>query len=313
MAGLTDLAPLFSACGCWQVGALSALARVGPECAEAAQETSDAATEANTKGTLAFQFTQDVATLLEHFQRDEGLGLDTFQQIKALVEDQKTRKALALAREMDDIAIKMSEKATHMTKTLQDAANEVMPENVRHEMEETDHNTRAVGTENNTSAQDDEASALMELLGHADADVEQVQTNTRDMEQMDLLSAGRSGPTAFRSVAEKENVAVKILQEIKSVSEAIVDTIAIGGGGGAEPSLCAQFMAAAAGTAALFKALRLSKLIERALETVRQLLESFMGFFDIVGADSSTFSTNLTPVKSWNNLRMESRTPWWER
>ena len=43
----------------------------------------------------------------------------------------------------------------------------------------------------------------MELLGHADSDVEEVQTNTRSMEQVDVFTAGSKGRDAFSKVADE--------------------------------------------------------------------------------------------------------------
>ena len=49
-------------------------------------------------------------------------------------------------------------------------------------------------------------------------------------------------------------------------------------GASAEASLCTQLTAAASGMAVLTKGLRLSKLIEKAIEVVRRILEEFLSF-----------------------------------
>ena len=129
----------------------------------------------------------------------------------------------------------------------------------------------------NIVVDDEEATNLMNLLGHADSDVEEVQTQSRSMEQVDIFTAGSTGRDAFSKVADKEPVAVQIFQEIKSVSDAIVETLVISAN---DNSLCGQFLAMASGIDALFKALRLSKLIQRALDTVRKILAAFIDFIN---------------------------------
>jgi len=233
---------------------------------------------------LAVQYTKDVATVLQGVSSAASGGMDvtsTFTQIKGLMEEKKARKAYALAKEMDDMALTMMEKANRMTKILTDAAQEVVPENVREElnMESNNNNTRGVDNNDSAVVEDEEASALVDLLGHADSDVEEVKTNTRSMEQTDNIFTASNTKDAFSKVADKEDVAVKIFAEIKSVSDSIVDTLVVTSGA-RDASLCAQFMAAATGVEALFKALRLSQLIQRALDTVRRILEAFMGFIN---------------------------------
>jgi len=286
MAALSECGPLFSMCGCWQVGAAGALARASPEVIKSSNELSEASNEGYTKGTLALQYTKDVADLLQGFQGGGGgIYVNTFAQIKELIEQKKARKAYALAKEMDDVALNMTTKANHTTKILNDVAHEVIPENVREDMEgATDPNIKTrggpggTGGDNNMMVEDEEASALVELLGHGDSDVEEVHSNTRSMEQVDVFTAGSTGHDAFSKVANKENVAVKIFKEIKSVADAIGRTLAVVAGDGS--SLCTRFMGAMSGVDALFKALRLSKLIEKALDTVRRILEAFMGFIN---------------------------------
>lgn len=283
MAALADLAPIFSACGCWQVASAGAMAKIAPDLAKKGQELSDASSEANTKGNLAIQYTRDVATVLQGFQGGNSLDLQTFAQIRELVEEKKARKALEIARDMDDMALDMAKKASQMTKTLMDSANQIIPENVREDMmaeatgsSGTTSNTRGVGDDNYT-CDDAEASTLMALLGHADSDVAEVQTNTRSMEQVDIFTAGDTGRDAFTKVADKESVAVKIFQEISSVSKSIVETLTVGVNG---DSLCAQLFVGLTGIQSMFKALRLSKLIERALTMARKILEAFMSFIN---------------------------------
>jgi hypothetical protein len=92
MTALTDFAPLFTACGCWQIGAAGAIAKVSPEICKTSKELSDASTEAHSKGTLARQYTKDVATVLQGLQGGGGgLDLNTFTQIRELIEEKKAR------------------------------------------------------------------------------------------------------------------------------------------------------------------------------------------------------------------------------
>lgn len=257
------------------------MSKIAPELAKSSRELSDASAEANTKGAQAIQYTRDVANVLQGFQGG-GLDLKTFGQIRELVEEKKARKALGLAREMDDMALDMAKKAKHMTETLAKSAQDIIPENVRDDLMQegtttSTTKTRGVGDGNDDGCNDEEASALMVLLGHADSDVEEVKTNTRSMEQVDIFTAGNTGRDAFSKVADKENVAVKIFQEIKSVSDTILETLAVGASG---DSLCAQLFVGLTGIQAMFKALRLSKLIERALITVRKILEAFISFIN---------------------------------
>ena len=296
MTALSELAPIFSACGCWQIASASAMAKITPDLAKRGQELSDASSETHQKGTLAIQYTRDVATVLQGFHSGKsGLDLQTFGQIRELVEEKKARKALAIAREMDDMALDMAKKASQMTKTLMDSAHETLPANLRDEMlaenigsnTTGDNNNRTRGSssmdetnENNFACRDDtEASVLMELMDHADSDVEDVKTNTRSMEQVDIFTAGNTGRDAFFTVADKENVAVQIFKEISSVSRSIVETLTTGVGG--NDSLCAQLFIGLTGIQSLFKALRLSKLIERALTMARNILEAFMRFIEM--------------------------------
>ena len=82
MAALAELAPLFSACGCWQIEAAGTIARIAPDLAKSGKELSDVSQEANTKGTTAIQYTKDVAEVLQGF-KDQAKTLTLEDSIAA--------------------------------------------------------------------------------------------------------------------------------------------------------------------------------------------------------------------------------------
>lgn len=104
-------------CRCWQLDAMDSLQRLGPPCAEKAQQTATLSQETHAQGQLALQYTQDVANLLKSF--GDGINLSTFRNIQELVEDKKARKALKIATEMDDAAAAMMIQAEELTASLQ--------------------------------------------------------------------------------------------------------------------------------------------------------------------------------------------------
>jgi hypothetical protein len=298
-------------------GDMSLLKQSGLECHDTAVQSNQVATTAKTKANVAIGNTLEIKELLASF--GTRIDLQTFHKIQELVQQKKARETIAICTEMDDLALQLARHAGDMISSLQKGIDS-LPESIRDELQEEEEQEEQAkmksragdGGTTNGEDDDDDAAALTALL-HVDIDIDEMTTNTRGIEKVNIFTAAQNGRDAYQKVADKETTCRDIFAKISNVGTTIARiSKAFAANSGA--SCCEQLQAISAGVKELFTCLRLSKLVQaaaaalgRLVQAIAQFLTSswqaFQGFlaeFDAAKRMGRLFQ-NINPIKKLNN------------
>jgi hypothetical protein len=316
--------PCLAAALCLE-GDMSALKKSGLDCHEIAVKSNEVSTTARDKADVAIANTNDIKNLLASF--GTRIDLNTFRKIQDLVQQKKARETIQICTEMDDLALQLASQAGEMMTCLQTGIDNGLPQSIRDELQEEDNQqeqTRTTGSraagaaaagdgnDDNDDDADADATALTALL-NVDTDLDDMATNTRGIEKVNIFTAAQNGTNFYRGVEEKEMTCRDIFEKISSVGTSIA-RIAKAFSASAGASCCEQLQAIGAGVKELFKCLRLAKLVQAAAAAVGRLIQAisqfltsswqnFQGFlaeFDAAKRMGRLFQ-NVNPVKILND------------
>lgn len=269
-------------CG-WQLEARRRLQSTGPESAIPAEQMRSLGTEACTKGELVVSNTQDVFEVLRSFGIDgpaKVLSAKTFQSIRQLIQEKKARKALSTVGELDDLAVQMMGEATTLSKILQETVDS-LPTGVKNDLATssggtTSNNTMQRGLGDQEDEEESDVALLKTLVDHAEEDIDEVQVQTRGIsDDFTIFNAGKRGTEAFGKMTQKGQVAVELFQSIGVVASKIVSVVVAFVTGGC----CDQLRAIGDALRELWKCVRWTELIQRAISAVQRLLKASTQFF----------------------------------
>jgi len=252
---------------------LDGLRYAGRKCRELADETSVLCDVARAKGETVKSFSRDLQDSLQAFSGE--IDASTFINIKELAQDDKARQTIAVATEIDDIALEMVMKCKQMTKAMTRGIDS-LPDPVRDELEAED-----------TGADNDEITIKQKL--DIDQDIEELETCTRSLNRMNVFTAATSGKDAFEGLASKEEVCQILFEKIKEVSASVASiSQALSG------NCCAMMTSGKE----MFKCLRLSKLMTNAADSVQRLIKAIINFIKTAWSKVQGFTEEFVRTRN---------------
>jgi hypothetical protein len=235
---------------------LNGLQSAGNECRALAEQTSMLSATARNKGQSVVDYTREVRDTLKNF----GTKMDasTFVSIKALIENNKMTEAKTAASEMNDIAMECVNKSKAMAAAMQKGVKS-LPDPVKDDLEDAKRDT-----------DDEDVTEILDIH----QDIQDLDNCTRDIKQMNLLSAARSGADAFLGLAEKQEACRNMFSKMKDLSASVVRLSEAF----MEQNCCIRMRAMPSQANDMLKCIRLSGLITKIAEAVRTLIKAILRF-----------------------------------
>ena len=236
----------------------------GIACRQFAEETAGICVNALKKQQSVDDYTREVKGALESLLPTKHISASTYVTIKDLIENNKLKKAMVLASEMDDLALECAKKSKEITEMMQKGVDS-LPDPVKHHVQDEDRET------------DDEDEETMELLSITQ-DTEDLETCTRSIKRTNFFSMTGLGVDAFQGLCAKEELCQTMFGKIKEFAISIVRlTEAF-----MSQNCCAQISAVVSNTNDLIKCIRLSVLMSKIAEAVRKLIQAIIRFMQAV-------------------------------
>mmetsp|Transcript_21989 Transcript_21989/g.32477 ORF Transcript_21989/g.32477 Transcript_21989/m.32477 type:complete len:299 (-) Transcript_21989:77-973(-) len=237
------------------------LQNAGSKVGRLARETSGHCVETNTKSQQLIAFATDVKTTFVGFA--DGIDPSDFQNVQSLVSGDKMNSNIALAKEMDDLALQCVNKSMEMTKALKEGI-EALPEPVKKEI--NDDNDE----DSNTDQPD---------LPDIDKDIEELEECTKNIDNMNFFSAKEAGENAFEGLTNKGEVCQKVFGSMKDFADSIVE---INDAFSNAKNCCGKIFTVVSEAKEIMRSIRLAKLIQLFAESAAKLIKSIIALMKAV-------------------------------
>jgi hypothetical protein len=274
------------------------------ECMTLAQDTQTVTERAQSQGQLAYTYSKDICTVLEHLRppqhRNEWSAL--FVQIQDLIREQKARKTIAIVTEMDDMALDIYDKTMQLQTSLQkgidtipDIVKDELEQEEKQELERNHHPsnttdaadaTRSTNTEANRlslllirDVDDDAVKALQQQLASMDDDIDEMNTNARSFgDQVTLFTASQTGRSLYETLTNKVSMVVRIFENMQKLLGSIVRILQVFVQEQAASSCCDRMRALSSGVRELFTCRRYIQWMHHAADKVRNMIQAIAKF-----------------------------------
>ncbi|GKY97976.1 hypothetical protein MPSEU_000755700 [Mayamaea pseudoterrestris] len=240
---------------------------------------------AQTRAESASNYSNQVMETLQSFGK---IDATLFVKIQDLIQRGTQEKNLYI--DMEQSAREMTVKAKDLTETLQKGIDS-LPQLIQDELADDDEqqeattnvasrsvtgDKHAAGASSDTQGNED-ANQLRQLLSHIDNDVDETQTMSRGMQDMDIFSAATKGKDAYRGVLQKKQVCSQLLDHLQKLGRTVTEQLQLLAGNSGS-TCCDQLTGLYARAKALLQCLKYSKLIQSAIDAVQKLLQSIVQF-----------------------------------
>jgi len=190
---------------------VSSLQKHGAECFTLAKETSDLCETTQTRGQEMMDFGNDITSTLQGFSNK--MNAETLETIKDLMDGDKLQASLALAQDMDDIALSCIDKSCRMIAIMEETMDTV-PEPVQKIM------TKIAGKDDAKSEMDQKRTRS--VLSTLDQDLDDGKACMKALENLNIASALSLGTRAFENLSKKAAVSRDMFSIMKDFSDEVV-------------------------------------------------------------------------------------------
>lgn len=252
-------------------GDLEGLQRAIREGSEQADSLSQQTSSARQQTKAALQRSQRIIDTLQSIQ--PTLNPSVLVKIKELLEMGKDEKEMIL--KLHGTAQNAVNASQSLTASLQRGIDS-LPQALREETLPAETNDAASpSTPRNSTTEDPDETVLRQLLDHLDDDLSETETLSRGVESIDIFTAASRGKDAYRSVLlQKQTVCLQLFDHIQSLASKIQQlsqSLLTG-------TCCDQFTALMSAADALLQCRQWSRVIQRATEAARRLLDAVVTF-----------------------------------
>ena len=261
---------------------IKGMKRAGKHCGETARSTTELCTTTVSKAKQMVDFGMELkTTLLEQGEDGKGLSADKFATIQELCSGEKIKSALAIATELDDLAIECVNQSTEMIDSIEKGI-ETLPDIIEDRL---DNNLEQASKEGSRDGDPE--------LRDVSPDVDQLERAVQNIEQVNLFTVMSSGKDAFTELVSKGEVCFELFGTIKSFAQNVAevsDAIAnfkLGAMIGKIKDLVAD----------VFRCLRLSDLIRSFAQAIKKLITWIISLFKSVSSKLSSIWGALAHAK----------------
>jgi hypothetical protein len=275
---------MMSCMPCVQAGPdLNALFTAGTEATELAEELMNLSTNTQTRGNDVVGFAQEIKATFSGL--DSKMNAATFQAIREMLKGDKMKDAIALSREMDDLALECVSKSRAMVETVTRASQD-LPASVK----------GGGGDMVSDAESEDESTELRDL----DRDIADLEACTSDLRTMDLFSAATRGTRAFDGLAKKGGMVQTTYERIKQLCA----MVARASQNLASEACCSQLQAGIESVKAMLKSVQLSNLINKLAEAAKRLINAIKNLVVLAWEKFQNFAEQFQAgkkIKNWVN------------
>lgn len=190
---------------------VSKLKDSGKECYTLASETSELCQTTQTRGQEMIDFGSEITSTLQGFSTTK-MDVETLETIKDLMDGDRLRESMALAKDMDDIALKCVEKSVRMM-TIMDETMETVPKPIQ------DIINKAAGQDDTKSQQEQERTR--EVLSTLDQDLDDIKTCIDSLKHLNIATALTVGTQAFEHLSAKAKLSYSMFTTMKGFSDEV--------------------------------------------------------------------------------------------
>lgn len=189
---------------------ISKLQDSGKECYQLAKETTELCETTQTRGQEMIDFGSEIKDTLHGFS--SKMDAETLETIKDLMDGDRLKSAMALAEDMDDIALSCVEKSVRMIEIMEDTMDSV-PDVLE-------------GFMNKAAGPDDAEAQLAQerslgVLSTLDQDVEDVKSCIDALEHLNITTALKVGMHAFENLSAKAALSRTMFITISGFAEEV--------------------------------------------------------------------------------------------
>lgn len=253
----------------------------GMEATELAEELMQLSSTTQTRGRNVVDFAGEIKGAFSSI--NSKMNASTFKAIMDVLNGDKMKDTIALANELDDLALDCVNKSIKLKETVARGA-ESLPESVKKE-----------GRGDDTDVDDGE-----QELADLGRDITELEECTASLRSMNIFSATTKGTRAFDGLINKGSVIQTTFERIKElcaivarVSQNIVSE-----------TCCALIQAGIDTATAIFQSLRLSTLIEKLTEAGKRLIDAIKTLISVAWEKFQHFTEEFQAakkIKNWVN------------
>ena len=274
---------------------LEGLQRAKRESSESATTLQTLTTKASQGSQSAVDYSKQVVETLKSFDQ---VDISLFGEIQDLIQRGQREKQLYL--QMDDMAQQTVQASQTLTASLQRGFDS-LPQILREEYQDDDNDNDDFTAERSAPPKsqdddkddDDDASILRQLLGHVDKDVTETKSMERGVQQVDIFTAASKGRDAFAGVIKKQDTCRQLFQHLQGLAARVKELTRSFAG----DNCCEQVTAMMGSASALMDCLSFSKLIQKAADAARKLIQAVLAFVQAAWKKFSGFLDEFDAAK----------------
>mmetsp|Transcript_3453 Transcript_3453/g.5760 ORF Transcript_3453/g.5760 Transcript_3453/m.5760 type:complete len:574 (+) Transcript_3453:122-1843(+) len=195
--------------------AVNSLKDAGCSANSLAKETTELCRSTQTKSQLMMGFCGELKDTLTGFEKEGGGGIsaDAFETIQELMSGEKVQSAMALAKDMNDDAMKCVDKSVEMVTVMEDTMDD-LPEPLQKAID------KAMQAKEAPKNQELHPSNQLTTL---DRDIGDVQECIKAISELNLFTALKVGLQAFEQFSLKAQVSRDMFDSIRGFSQNVAD------------------------------------------------------------------------------------------
>ena len=209
------------------------------------------------------------------------MNASTFKMITDILNGEKMKETIALATEMDDLAIECVTKSIKMKETVARGAASI-----------------PVALKEGICAGDTDAKEGEQELEDLGRDISDLEECTSSLRSMNIFSASTKGVKAIDGITKKKSVIESTFQRIKDLCA----IVARASQNLVSETCCGQIQAGIDTVNALFKSVRLSNLIEKLAEAGKRLLDAVKNLILVAWEKFQGFTEEFQAAKKIKNF-----------
>ena len=253
----------------------------GNEVTLLAEEMMQLSVTTQARGQNVVGFAQEIKAAFSGL--DSQINASTFKTIMEVLDGDKMQDTIALAGEMDDLALECVDKSTKMTETMA-RGTASLPDSLKDEERASDRD----GDEGDQE------------LADLDGDIAELEECTENLQNMNIFSAATKGTRAFEGLVNKGGVVQTTFERIKE----LCTVVARAAQNVASETCCAQIQAGIDSIKAMLQSVRLSNLIKKLAEAAKRLISAIKNLIQVAWEKFQGFSEEFQAakkIKNWVN------------
>jgi hypothetical protein len=264
---------------CYQT--VSKIQESGKECYQLARDTSELCHTTLSRGQEMIDFGSEITSTLRGFSMK--MDVETLETIKDLMDGDRLRESMKLAKDMDDIALSCVDKSVRMMEIMEDAMDAV-PDPIQRMI------TKAAGRDDIASRKNQEKTR--EVLSTLDQDLDDVKSCVKAVQHLNIATALQLGLQAFEHLSAKATVSRSMFNTMRGFSDEVASfTEAISEGD------VSDMVKLAGKVGDMWHCLKLSNFMQELAEAAGKLIRMIISLFKVMSERLSTLWKALAYAK----------------